>query len=414
MMISRLGLMVFSQEFIYGTWLVSMGLILSNHGMSSIIGIAYAMGGIASIISPIVLGMITDRFFASQKVLAIMNIIGALILWFIPEQIHSGNETIFLWLMFLYNLVFIPNYSLRANISLRNALEPKKDFPIITMCGTIGFITSGLLIGMLGLSGNPVSYQIGAVVSLLIGLYTFTLPNTPPLDKGKPISVRDLFFLDAFKMLKDRNYFVFMFATLLLFIPFTAYSSFAALVLDAVGFEKVTSVMTIGQISEVVFLLLFPLLFARLGYKYVFLIGILAAVLREGLFALGAPDGIASFMIIGIALHGISFNFFLVAGFMYADDKVGPEIKSQSQGLLTMFSQGFGVLLGSLITGYVYNNVVVGQGSGLVQWRDFWMISSGIAAFTAVFLWLFFKKEKTTSPSVEVEVDELEIEAKVK
>ncbi|MFE4708788.1 MFS transporter [Peribacillus simplex] len=395
MMLPRLGLMVFFQEFVYGSWLVSMGLILSKHGLSSIIGIAYAVGGIAAMLSPIFTGMLTDRFFSSQKVLAILNIIGGIILWFIPEQIYSGNGTTFLWLIFLYNLVFIPSYSLRNNISFRNIKNTKKDFPLINVFGTVGFIAAGLLLGMLGYSENPVSFQLGAVVSILTGLYNFTLPHTPPLDKDKPISVRDWFCLDALSLLKDRNYLVFLICTVLLFIPFTAYSSYASVLLEAVGFEKVASVMTIGQVSEVVFMLLLPLFFRRLGYKYVFFIGIVAWVVRSSLFALGAPEAITMLMYVTIGLHGFCWNFFFVAGFMYTDEKASPEIKSQAQGLLMMFSQGIGIFFGSLATGYLFENIVTNQGSdSLVQWGEFWTYVSVFTAFVAIIFFILFKNRE--------------------
>ncbi|MGG2085520.1 MFS transporter [Priestia aryabhattai] len=398
MILPRLGTMIFFQEFVYGTWLVSMGLILSKHGLSSIIGTAYAVGGIAAILSPIFIGMLTDRFFTSQKALAICNIVGAVVLWMIPSQIYAQNGTVFLWLIFLYNLLFIPSYSLRNNISFRNISNYKKDFPLISVFGTVGFIASGLLLGTLGYSDSPVSFQYGAVVSFLLGLYNLTLPNTPPLAKGKPISIRDLLFLDALTLLKDRNYLVFIVCTVLLFIPFTAYSSYASVFLGAFGFQKVAAIMTIGQVSEVLFLLLLPMFFRKLGYKYIFLIGLVAWIARCGLFALGASEVVVMFVYIGLALHGFCWNFFFVTGFMYTDEKADPEIKGQAQGLLMLFSQGIGVFLGSIVTGHLFNITITKQGTGaLHQWANFWTYSiAGAIVITLLFFFLFKRRERSS------------------
>ncbi len=380
-----------------------MGLILSSHGLSSIIGTAYALGGIAAILSPVFIGMLTDRFIPSQIALAVSNLIGGVLLWLIPTQIIDGNGTGFLVLIFLYNLVFIPSYSLRNNISFRNITNSKKNFPRISIFGTVGFMVAGLVVGMLGFSDNPISFQIGAILSILLGLYNFTLPKTPPLAKGKSITIRDLLSLDALTMLKDRNYLVFLLCTVALFIPFSAYNAYASVFLGAVGFEKVSSVLSIGQAIEIIFMLLFPFFFVRLGYKYMFLLGISAWVVRTGLFAIGAPDSVAILMYIAIALHGFCYNFFFVAGFMYTDDKASPEIKSQAQGLLMLFSQGFGMFFGSITTGFLFDKIVTEQGSaGLIQWGSFWMYPMIFAAIVGVIFLLFFKEKRVTASKGEV------------
>ncbi|MFB4261235.1 MFS transporter [Shouchella clausii] len=394
-LLPRLGTMVFLQEFVYGTWLVSMGLILTNYGLSSVIGLSYAVGGIAAIISPVFAGLITDRLFQSQNVLAILNLIGGLILWFIPAQIIQGNEIGVLTLMFLYNLVFIPSYSLRNNVSLRNVVNKKRDFPLVTIFGTVGFMAAGLVIGVLGLSGNPVGYQVGAGISIFAGLYNLTLPKTPPLAKGKPFTVRDWLCLDAYGLLKDKDFRIFIICTFLLFIPFIAYSSFASVLLGDLGVQQVSSVMTLGQVSEVIMLLLLPLIFRKLGYKVVLTIGILAWALRSALFAFGAPDEMVILMYAAIALHGFCWNFFFVTGFMYVDDKAGPHVKSQAQGLLMMFSQGFGVVFGSLITGYLYNNLITEQGTNaLAQWPYFWFAIAGFTMIVGIIFLLSFNKKQ--------------------
>jgi len=401
LVVQRLSAMMFFQYFVLGTWFATLGFILSQHGLSSIIGTAYSIGGIAAIISPIVLGMLTDRFFSSQKVLGIVNIIGGFILWFLPAQIYSGNATAFLWLMFLYMLCFNPTYSLTNNISFYNIKDTVKTFPLVRVCGTIGFIFSGLIIGGLGYSGSPVSIQIGAFVSVFFGLYCFTLPNTPAPAKGKSLAIRDLLFLDAFSLLKNRYYLVFIICTVLLFIDHAAYISFSSVFLGDVGIENISSFLTIGQVSEIVFMLLIPICFRFLGFKYMFLAGMVAWILRMSLFAFGAPASVITFMCIAIALHGLCWDFFFVTGYIYTDKIAEAKVKSQAQGLLIMFTQGIGMFVGSAIAGSIYNHTVTAHGAAsLFQWKTFWLYPAGIATLVAIVFILLFKdkiKEKKST-----------------
>ncbi|UYT88876.1 MFS transporter [Priestia megaterium] len=272
----------------------------------------------------------------------------------------------------------------------------KKDFPIISAFGTIGAIIINLFIGYLGYSGSIVAFQIGAVSFLLNGIYIFTLPKTPPLAKGRPISARDWFFIDAFKLLKNRNYLVFLICTVFLFTPLTAYASYAPILLEAVGFKKVNSVLSIGQMCELVFMLLLPLFVSKLRYKYVFLIGILAMVARCILFAVGAPEAIRWSMYLAIGLHGFCWNFFFVAGFMYTDENADPKIKSQAQGLLMLFSQGIGIFLGSMLSSSLFKNLVTStKTNSLAQWGEFWTYMGIFTSIIAlIFCFLFQKKEK--------------------
>ncbi|WP_342048510.1 MFS transporter [Bacillus sp. OTU530] len=408
LIIPRLSAMMFLQYFVLGTWFATLGYILSQHGLSSIIGTAYSIGGIAALISPLFLGMITDRFFPSQKVLGIVNIVGAIVLWFLPAQVYAGNGTAFLWLMFLYMLCFNPTYSLTNNVSFHNVKDSMKSFPIIRVCGTVGFIVAGVLIGSLGYSGSPVSIQIGAVVSVILGVYCFTLPNTPAPAKGKPFSMRDFLCLDALSLLKNRYYLVFIICTVLLFIDHASYISFASVFLGDAGIENVSSVLTIGQVSEIVFMLLIPVAFRFLGFKYMFLIGMIAWVMRMSLFAFAEPSTITVFMYIAIALHGLCWDFFFVSGYIYTDTMATAKIKSQAQGLLIMFTQGIGMFVGSFIAGNLFNQTVTKQGAAsLPQWKIFWMYPAAIALVVAVVFFFFFKDKKQSFASNE-RVDEQE------
>jgi nucleoside transporter len=406
----RLSLMMFLQYFVLGSWFATLGYILSKNGMSSIIGTVYAVGGIAAIISPVFIGMITDRFVPSQKVLGLVNLGGAILLWLLPAQIDSGNGTSFVWLMFIYMLLFNPTYSLTNNISISNVEDSVKFFPVIRVCGTIGFIAAGVLIGSLGFSGSTVSFKISAAMSLLLGIYSFTLPNTPAPAKGKPFSIRDVFCLDALQLLKNRYYLVFIICTTVLFIDHAAYTSFTSVFLGDAGVENISSIMTIGQMSEVIFMLLIPFFFRKLGFKWMFIIGMLSWVLRMSLFALSAPEGIVAFMIIGIALHGLCWDFFFVTGYLYTDKVAGEKIKGQAQGLIIMFTQGIGMFVGSFFAGNLFNSTITETGeASLLQWQTFWIYPAAIALVITIVFFIFFKdKLEKKQPATQNEMIEIQ------
>jgi nucleoside transporter len=401
--IPRLSAMMFFQYFTLGTWFATLGYILSKHGLSSIIGTAYSIGGIAAIISPIFIGMISDRFFPSQKMLGIVNIVGGILLWFLPAQIYSNNGTAFLWLMFLYMLCYNPTYSLTNNISFHNVQNTVKVFPFIRVCGTVGFITASALIGSLGFSGSPVALQIGAVMSMLLGLYSFTLPNTPAPGKGKPLSLRDIFCLEALQLLKNRYYLVFIICTTVLFLAHATYMSFTSVFLGDAGVKDVSSVMSIGQISEVIFMLLIPFFYRKLGFKWMFLVGMIAWVLRMLLFSFGAPEGILPLMYIGIALHGLCWDFFFVSGYLYTDEVADEKIKGQAQGLIIMFTQGIGMFVGSYFAGNLFNQTVTKTGTAsLAQWQAFWTYPAIVAAIVTVIFFFLFKDKRQSSENGEL------------
>lgn len=396
-MVPRLSVMMFLQYFITGSWMVTMGLVLSERGLSSIIGTAYSVGGIATILSPIFIGMLADRFFPSEKIMGILHIISGVVLWMVPTQIQSGNATMILVLIFLHKLLYQPTGAISNNIvfnSVQNNEE--KYFPIIRVFGTIGFITVGLLIGQMGLSSSTMTFKIAAVSSFLLGIYSFTLPHTPAPAKGKPFSVRDLLFLDAFAMLKDRNFLVFMICTVALFVVNTFYSSFASVFFNDVGIENVASIMTIGQMSEVVFMLLMPLFFMRFGVKYMMIFGMLGLILRSLLLGFGAPE--VAFMIMAIALYGTCQDFIFVTGEIYTSQKADKKIKAQAQSLVKTFTWGIGMFIGSFIAGNIFNNTVTTDSAGsLSQWKVFWMYPAITALIILILFAIFFKDKSKKS-----------------
>lgn len=392
--IPRLSLMMFLQFFVWGAWYVTLGVVMAKYGLAALIGDAYSTGPIASILSPFVLGMLVDRFFPSQKVLAVLHLVGAALLWWMPSFFATGQGGL-LWIIFAYMLCYMPTIALSNNVAFHNLSSSEKGFPIARAFGTFGWIVAGLIVGVSGLSDSTGIFTLAAVASLILGIYSFTLPNTPAPDRGKPLSLRDLFCADAFAMLKQRHFLVFIICATLISIPLAAYYAYAAPFISALGFENVSGVMALGQISELLFMLLIPFCFRRLGIKIMLLIGMLAWFLRYAMFALSINEETRWMIYLGIILHGVCYDFFFVIGFIYTDKAAGERVKGQAQSLLVLFTYGIGMLIGSQISGAVFNRSVTATGAeALVQWQSFWWMPAIAAVLIAgLFFFTFNYKE---------------------
>lgn len=386
--VPRLALMMFLQFFVWGAWYVTLGVVMGKYGLSAIIGDAYSIGPIASILSPFFLGMVVDRFFASQKVLGIMHLVGAVLLWILPGM-FTANSGALLWMIFGYMLCYMPTIALSNNVAFFSLKSSEKSFPIVRAFGTIGWIVAGLIVGTTGLSDSTSIFTLAAVASVVLGIYSFTLPNTPAPEKGKPMAIRDLFCADAFALLKQRHFLIFIICATLISIPLAAYYAYAAPYVAAVGFENVGGVMALGQMSELLFMLLIPFFFRHLGIKYMLLIGMLAWFLRYVMFAFGINEELRCMVYIGILLHGICYDFFFVIGFIYTDKVADSRVKGQAQSLLVLFTYGIGMLVGSQISGALFNRMVTAQGeAALPQWQSFWWYPA-IAALLIATLFFF-------------------------
>ncbi|WNN46804.1 MFS transporter [Siccibacter colletis] len=394
--IPRLSLMMFLEFFVWGAWYVTLGIVMGKYGLSAMIGDAYSTGPIASILSPFLLGMLVDRFFASQKVLGVMHLVGAALLWWLPGLFESGQSGL-LWVIFAYMLCYMPTIALSNNVAFHSLAISEKGFPVVRAFGTIGWIVAGLIVGATGLSDSTGIFTLAAVASLVLGIYSFTLPHTPAPDRGKPLSMRDLLCADAFALLKQRHFMVFIICATLISIPLAAYYAYAAPFISAVGFENVSGVMSLGQMSELLFMLLIPFFFRRLGIKLMLLIGMLAWFLRYAMFALGISEETRWMVYIGIILHGICYDFFFVIGFIYTDKVAGEKVKGQAQSLLVLFTYGLGMLIGSQISGAVFNRSVTAVGAqALAQWQSFWWMPAIAAlAIAALFFFTFNYREET-------------------
>lgn len=390
MLVPRLSLMMFLQFFIWGSWSVTLGLVMTQHNMSLLIGDAFSAGPIASILSPFVLGMLVDRFFPSQKVMAVMHLAGAGILMFVPGALMAENGALLIGLLFGYTLCYMPTLALTNNIAFHSLNNVDKTFPVVRVFGTIGWIVAGVFIGVTSVSSSVTIFQVAAVSSVLLAFYSLTLPHTPAPAKGLPVQLRDLFCADAFALLKTRHFFIFSLCAMLISVPLGTYYAYTASYLADAGIADVSTAMSFGQMSEIVFMLVIPLLFRRLGVKYMLLIGMLAWFVRYAFFALGVSEEGRFLLYLGILLHGVCYDFFFVVGFIYTDRVAGEKVKGQAQSMIVMFTYGIGMLLGSQISGALYNSLVAGQ-TVPQAWVTFWWIPAVAAAVIALIFLVAFK-----------------------
>jgi nucleoside transporter len=401
---TKLSVMMFLQFFIWGAWYTTIGVYMTNHGMERLTYWPYTVNPIAAIVAPFFLGLIADRYFPTQKVLGILHLLGGVFMFLAPR--FTGSPTTFIVVLLLYNLCYMPTLGLANSLAFHHIQSQEKQFPLIRVFGTVGWIVAGLFISfVLGglMSAQPeqtaMPMYTTAAASVLLGLFSFTLPHTPPPGAGVPVSFRSIAGVDAFKQLGDRPFYVFIISSLLLCIPLAAYYNMTQLYLGVAGVKKIAATQTWGQISETGFMLLMPLMFARLGVKKMLMIGMGAWVLRYTLFALAAPDAVFWMIFIGILLHGVCYDFFFVTGQIYVDTKSTPAIRGQAQGFLVLVTYGVGMLIGAQVAGRVYNNFMSAGATSLTleQWRSFWWFPAAFAAFVLVFFTALFKPQRTTS-----------------
>jgi nucleoside transporter len=374
----RLSVMMFLQFFVWGGWYVTVGNYMGAHGMSDGIFWAYTVGPIAAIISPFFLGMVADRFFASERMLGAMHILGGAALLAAPYVARTqepGEYWPFIGVLLLHMLCYMPTLGLSNTLAFHNMSNQEKQFPLIRVFGTIGWIVANLIVSSaFKADTTDTQFHVAGGAGLLLGLYSFTLPHTPAPSAGKKASLRDVLGLDSLALMKSTSFAVFVVCSFLICIPLAAYYSYAPVYAKASGIEQVATTMSLGQFSEIFFMLVMPLCFAALGVKWMLLVGMAAWVARYGLFA--AADTQVQWMIIaGIVLHGICYDFFFVTGQIYVDKKATREIRGQAQGFLVLITQGLGMLIGAQVMGQIVNHYtrdVAGVRSG--DWQTVWLI----------------------------------------
>ena len=338
--------MMFLQFFAWGSWFATLALAMGSNGLADFIGGAYESAPIAAIVAPLFLGLIADRLFASERVMGVLMILGAGIMCaialFAPQGAEKGG--LIVWLMIAYMLCYMPTLGLANTITFTHL--PQELFPKARVWGTIGWIVAGLAVAAAGWSGSLNIFWLAAGSSLLLGIYSFTLPFTPPPAKGSPIDVKSLLMVDAIKLLKNPPFAVFAVCSMLICVPLAYYYGQTSAFLGAAGFKQAAATMTLGQMSEIIFMLLIPFFFRKLGVKWMLTIGMACWVMRYALFAFGAPDQVAWMLLLGVALHGICYDFFFVTGFIYTDKKAPAAVRGQAQSLLVFLTQGLGMFFG--------------------------------------------------------------------
>ena len=395
---ARLSLMMFVQYLIWGSWAPTLGNYMQTINMGDSISTAYALGPICAIIAPFFLGMVADRFFDSEKVLGVLCLIAGIAMCAMPS---FAGSALFLPLLFLHALCYFPTLGLTASLAFHHMTNQEKEFPVVRVFGTLGWAAIGSFIGyVLQADSTSLPLYIGGGAALFLGLYSFTLPHTPPPSAGQKTSWKQILGLDALKALKTRSFIVFLVAAMLIFIAFGTYFPYAPVYfqtlntdLGSTHFSNPSFEMSFGQYSEIVFMLLIPFFFARLGVKWMLMLGMLAWVARFTLFASAALTGTFWMIMLGILIHGICYDFFFVTGQIYIDKRTSKEIRGQVQGLLVLLTQGVGFFLGTQLSGAFVNTYGTNGVLALSDWQLFWSLFAGATlVFAIAFFFLFTDK----------------------
>ncbi len=428
---AKLSIMMFLQFFVWGAWFATLGQCLGANGLVDFGAGAYGSAPWGAIIAPLFLGLIADRFFPSQVVMGVLFILAGVLLWLAHGAAAAGNGDQMVWLMTGHMLCYMPTLGLGNTVAFTHL--SRQVFPKVRVWGTIGWIAAGLFVGFMGWTSDLVILKVAAIASVLLGAFCFVLPHTPAPAKGEPVSVRSLLMVDAFRLLLKPGFLVFAICSTLICIPLAYYYGLTSNYLANAGFKQGAATMTLGQMSEIFFMLLIPFFFRKLGVKWMILIGMAAWVVRYLLFAYGAPDQVVWMLLFAVALHGICYDFFFVTGFMYTDQVAPKAVRGQAQSLLVFLTQGVGMYFGyqvaftknasvesykplddAIKAGRGEETLSFGDklaqmfsvdipetvdpelvGSAMSQWKEFWMLPAGMAAvIMVVFFAAFWDKTK--------------------
>ncbi|MBZ4043270.1 nucleoside permease [Flavobacterium hibisci] len=393
----KLSVMMFLEFFIWGAWFVTLGTFLGSNLKASGAETAavFSTQSWGAIIAPFIIGLIADRYFNAEKILGILHLAGAFLMY---QMYQSTDVSMFYAYVLSYMVLYMPTLALVNSVAFNQMKDAEKEFANIRVWGTIGWILAGLSISFFfhwdsaeavsnGLLKN--TFLLAGIAALALGLLSFTLPKTPPKVSEGKIRIADIIGLDALKLLKDKNFLIFFISSILICIPLAFYYQNAHPFLTAAEVENPTGKMAIGQISEALFLLFIPVFFARFGFKKTILVGMLAWAIRYVLFAYGNGGDLSFMLITGIALHGICYDFFFVSGQIYTNSKAGEKYKSAAQGLITLATYGIGMLIGFAVAGWITDNYKTVEGA--VNWVMVWIIPAGIAFGVFLLFALLFK-----------------------
>jgi nucleoside transporter len=387
----RLSLMMFLNYVIWGAWYVTIGTYLTAtlkfSGFET--GQVFGTTALASMISPFFVGLFADRFFSSERVLAVLHLVGAALLYAVT--LTTSFRSVYV-VMFIYCLCYFPTISLTNSLTLRQISDPGRDFPLIRVFATLGWIAIGVVIGNLGVEATKMPFLIAAGASLVMSAFSLTLPHTPPVNKGEEITVRKVLGLDALVMLKDPTFLVFVIASILACIPLTFYFSFTNAYLNEVHVNNSAGKMALGQVSEVGMMLLMPLIFRRVSVKAILVAGLAAWAVRYALLAYGNPDSGMWMFYVAILLHGVCYDFFFMTGQLYTDMQAPSNLRGAAQGLIIFLTYGVGMYIGSTLSGVAVDYYTRHTGGVATHdWQGFWLSSSIGAAVILLMIAVFFR-----------------------
>jgi nucleoside transporter len=391
----KLSLMMFLQFFVWGSYFVTMGtyLLQGLRFSGTETALAYSTMPWGAIVAPFVIGMVADRFFAAEKLLGVLHLVGALLLYWVSTVTTPGG---FFWVLLLYALCYNPTLALVNAIAFNQMASPEKQFPGVRLFGTIGWIVGGVIVGTMGVEASSTPLRLAALASVVFGLFAFALPHTPPKALGRKVTVRDVLGLDALSLMKDRSFAIFVLGSLLICIPLAFYYNFTNPFLNEMGLENAASKQSLGQVSEVLFMLVMPFFFRRLGVKWMLIVGMAAWAGRYLLFAFGNAHELVVMYYLGILLHGVCYDFFFVTGQIYVDKAAPKSIQASAQGFITLVTYGVGMLIGSWVSGPIVDRYARSAGGGDVvthDWTAIWLWPAGMA-FVIILLFAFFFEDK--------------------
>lgn len=388
----RLSALMFMQFFVWGAWNVTLGLVMQTVGLGALIGNAFSTGPIASIGGSFLLGMAATRYLAPRTLLVLLHLVGGVVLFFLPALIASGRGGVFVWLLLGYMVLYMPTVGLANTIALKSFGERVDRFPFVRAFGTLGWIVAGLIIGWSGLSASPRIFYVAGVVSVLLGAYSFTLPAVTADAPSEDGILRQVLCVEAFGLLRTRSFLVFIVCATLISIPLAMYYAYASPYVGATGITNVSGTLAMGQMSELGFMFSMPWLYRRFGVKRLLLIGMIAWAVRYALFAIGDGGSSLWAVYLGVALHGVCYDFFFVAGAVYVGTIATPKgVNAQAQGMLTLFTYGVGMLLGSQIGAQLYARLPTVP--KISDWHVMWWYPAIAAAMIALLFQLSFREE---------------------
>jgi nucleoside transporter len=387
----KLSVMMFLQYFVWGAWYVTMGTYLLRtlqfSGQES--GLAYSTTALAAMVSPFFVGLVADRFFATERILAALHLVGAVLLFYVSTLTDFST---FYPVLLGYTLCYMPTLALTNSLSFHHMQDPGREFPGIRVLGTIGWIVAGFAISALHAESLALQFRLAAAASVALGLFSFVLPHTPPARVGHKVTARDILGLDALELLKERSFAIFVIGSFLICIPLQFYYAFTNPYLTELGVTNTAAIQTLGQMSEIGFMLVMPFFFRRLGIKWMLLIGMATWALRYVLFAFGDGGSLLWMVYLGILVHGICYDFFFVTGQIYVDQKAPLHIRGAAQGFIAFVTLGVGMFVGSYMSGWVVDQYTYTQGAAqLHTWEPIWLIPAGFAAGVLVLFALFFR-----------------------